>query len=512
MTPDTTPFARSKNTLRMSGSRTAGSSPTRKNLNLTIKASQVMKRGSSFQDGFYGASEHSESLNLLSPPNSGRILPVSPLDLSDFPRPLSIGAAVTSPMFLSNDFDIENINNSPRSVAISSTDGSFQLSPTMTQLSLQFNTDEDLIGLPQVEPLAPGSTPASTKDSRLCPSAKYGSHSRAQSVSDIEVNAIIEDTGITSDEIEAFIRGPNPIDSRWTCEFPSCNRTFGRKENIKSHVQTHLGDRQYRCMHCGNTFVRQHDLKRHAKIHSGVKPYPCPCGRSFARHDALTRHRQRNTCIGGFEGMTKKPSKRGRPRKVRPDTDERLAKASKTRQKVLGRTYASSVSSSSESSFPSPPAAFDCLDLDLIKPSIHNDSSDAGLSDLFDFTRSPSLRQNMEDDLLSALSGFSHTPKAASTGSSPKVSPNVMMSRDVSADSYSTASDLELLSSPTSFLNLEADRGADAARVDLDLDQMLLQLGGNDAFLEKMPEPLLSGNSWDPVVEDKSMEFFTNGF
>ncbi|KAF2237311.1 hypothetical protein EV356DRAFT_421947, partial [Viridothelium virens] len=82
------------------------------------------------------------------------------------------------------------------------------------------------------------------------------------------------------------------------CLYEDCAKKFGRRENIKSHVQTHLGDRQFKCNECQKCFVRQHDLKRHAKIHSGDKPHICLCGNGFARHDALTRHRQRGVCIG----------------------------------------------------------------------------------------------------------------------------------------------------------------------------------------------------------------------
>ena len=107
---------------------------------------------------------------------------------------------------------------------------------------------------------------------------------------------------------------------------------FGRRENIRSHVQTHLGDRQFKCNGCGKCFVRQHDLKRHAKIHSGNKPYKCPCGAGFARQDALTRHRQRGMCCGGFPDAVRRQAKRGRPKKNRPDMEQRVEKASRTRQ------------------------------------------------------------------------------------------------------------------------------------------------------------------------------------
>lgn len=144
----------------------------------------------------------------------------------------------------------------------------------------------------------------------------------------------IQDTGISMQDIAQYISGPDPTDQKYLCLFPDCQKRFGRKENIKSHVQTHLGDRQFQCPHCSKCFVRQHDLKRHAKIHSGVKPYPCKCGNSFARHDALTRHRQRGMCVGAFEGVVKKVVKRGRPRKQRPDDEERTGKAEESRSRA----------------------------------------------------------------------------------------------------------------------------------------------------------------------------------
>ena len=185
---------------------------------------------------------------------------------------------------------------------------------------------------------------------------------RRMSISDLHlepgIEASIEETNVTLDDIAQYIEGPDAIDNKWVCKFDDCNKKFGRKENIKSHVQTHLGDRQFRCDHCKKCFVRGHDLKRHAKIHTGSKPYPCLCGNSFARHDALTRHRQRGMCIGAFDGVVKKVIKRGRPRKHRPEMDDRLDKASRTRQRAAGgphSQYASSASSCSISSWGSPP-------------------------------------------------------------------------------------------------------------------------------------------------------------
>ncbi|KAF2181306.1 hypothetical protein K469DRAFT_478507, partial [Zopfia rhizophila CBS 207.26] len=74
------------------------------------------------------------------------------------------------------------------------------------------------------------------------------------------------------------------------CLYPECGKTFSKRENIRSHIQTHLGDRQYRCNRCGKCFVRRHDLKRHAGSHTVNKPYKCPCGVGFTRQDAINRH------------------------------------------------------------------------------------------------------------------------------------------------------------------------------------------------------------------------------
>lgn len=203
-------------------------------------------------------------------------------------------------------------------------------------------------------------------ESRATSRSRSSPMQRSLSADSMNIEETHTETGITIDDIACYISGPDPVDQKWLCLFPSCNKRFGRKENIKSHVQTHLGDRQFQCPHCRKCFVRQHDLKRHAKIHSGVKPYPCACGNSFARHDALTRHRQRGMCIGAFEGVVKKVVKRGRPRKHRPDHDERLDKSKRTRNKNSKKTTVSSNYSSdapssasdySESSYGLSPAA-----------------------------------------------------------------------------------------------------------------------------------------------------------
>ncbi|TID21967.1 hypothetical protein E6O75_ATG10760 [Venturia nashicola] len=161
---------------------------------------------------------------------------------------------------------------------------------------------------------------------------------RQLSVADLNLDATIVDTNISSEEVAALIEHDTTTNT-FRCLFDGCNKAgFQRRENVRSHVQTHLGDRPYMCIHCKKTFVRPHDLKRHAKIHSGVKPYQCPCGQEFVRQDALTRHRQRGSCTGAFpDVIPRTPARRGRPRKNRPELEKRVDKAARTRRMNAGR-------------------------------------------------------------------------------------------------------------------------------------------------------------------------------
>ncbi|KAK5137176.1 hypothetical protein LTR08_000681 [Meristemomyces frigidus] len=193
-----------------------------------------------------------------------------------------------------------------------------------------------------------------------------------------EVPASIVDTGIPAYEVQQYMGELSEPDSKYPCLYPGCDRRFGRKENVRAHIQTHLGDRQFKCNLCDKTFVRQHDLKRHIAIHSDDRPFVCPCDTGFARHDALTRHRQRGMCVGalpGFEKTEEEKPKRGRPKKERPDLEARVDKATKQRKKNKAKSnedepqqsvvYASSSSGISDRSYPvTPPNQSDAFDAD----------------------------------------------------------------------------------------------------------------------------------------------------
>lgn len=529
-----TPFSKGKRTQGAAKSQTAESSPIMNDPNMTIKAPHAMKRGSSCQDIFNTNAifpDFPDFNQILSPPNSGKLLPVSSIDMPEFP-PLDLPVPPMAKLDFSSDGHVyEPSHCSPKSKNLSSAMSSFQSSPEMAHLSLLEPTSENFSRvsmLRQSPNLLASETPVDLENNLML--IHSDSQSRSQSISDFDLDPVVEDTGITAEEIAIFIRGPDPIDGKWTCMFQDCDRSFGRKENIKSHVQTHLGDRQYRCMHCGNTFVRQHDLKRHAKIHSGVKPYPCSCGRSFARHDALTRHRQRNTCVGGFEGMSKKPTKRGRPKKARPDTEQRIQKATKTRQRVLEKAYPSSLSGSSECSFSSPPQMFDDVGVCGVNLFDKDEPAIANLAEFPSFTPPSSPGYSTGNCFSSHNSQHSRTPKGVSMSPPPDIASipegieeqpsSQTMSRETSSTYYSTSPELDMLSSPT-FMDFDLGP-VDPSRLETysgdDVDQMILKFSKGDTFsdLEKDPmlmvggasDPIFSGHPWSELFEDGAESFF----
>lgn len=104
-------------------------------------------------------------------------------------------------------------------------------------------------------------------------------------------------------ELDQYWEGPDE-DKVFTCTYKGCGKKFTRRYNVRSHIQTHLSDRPFACSYCPKKFVRQHDLNRHVKGHLEARYCKCPCGKEFARLDAMKKHRERNICIGGVSSTT----------------------------------------------------------------------------------------------------------------------------------------------------------------------------------------------------------------
>ncbi|MCJ1307681.1 hypothetical protein MMC25_001329 [Agyrium rufum] len=428
LTPNATPSFHNRNQSISNGHvRTAQSSPSRQDPNETIKASHIitMKRGASHQDSFDVFRQQLEGqATIQSPPNtapipSGRFFEahghqhsVSKIDFSkidfgnDFDnyesstysspsQELSPHLSYeTSPEMADMDFfdDLEmgNINSESNTQQ-----SDFFEAPTIST-GMSFNTNQ---GDDYSSPLRHSSPLDSA------PMSRTGSTADTES-SEVAIGCMVP-SDITTEEISAFCGTPlpNEPDQRWRCLWDGCKRRFGRKENARAHIQTHLDDRQFACNFCDGRFVRAHDLKRHSKIHTGDKPHECPCGQRFNRHDALTRHRQRRACVGAIDGVPKPKLKRGRPKKAaRPEPEARAEKAEKTRQRAMAKARAkaeasgsakgssSNAPSSASSNASSPPAFNDTLSmrgcspspLDILSPLIAQ-QSDHGYGSGMDF-------------------------------------------------------------------------------------------------------------------------------
>ncbi|KAB8232829.1 Metallothionein expression activator [Aspergillus alliaceus] len=341
ITPATTPFKKTVDLAQYGGDMQT--TPT-KEQRLSVPSSaqpSYMQRAKSLQ-GVAGTTFSQQKMDMPSPPNTASY-EVDNFDVFNCQQ--------------GSSFEVPKSERFSSNHSSSSATSSFNSSPEIA--SMPHLQDGDKAQKVPIYPATPSRmTPKKTPSAPPSVIAKPKLSPRVASIDslnlDARVHASIKQTGVTIDEIASYIDGPDPEDGKWVCLHPGCERRFGRKENIKSHVQTHLGDRQYKCDHCEKCFVRGHDLKRHAKIHTGDKPYECLCGNVFARHDALTRHRQRGMCIGGYKGIVRKTTKRGRPRKHRPEMDDRQDKASRTRQRIAEKT--SFDSSGSDTSRNSPPS------------------------------------------------------------------------------------------------------------------------------------------------------------
>ncbi|KAG0647399.1 Metallothionein expression activator [Hyphodiscus hymeniophilus] len=355
-----------------------------------------------------------ETNRIPSPPGSGHIPSESTFDSAPMPSGNFMNMSNLNMSFMKST-EIDGSQYSPVSSNVSPT-LSYHSSPEMEPMQL---FGDPFTNTPNLEPGMSYPEP-SAHGLAIDHSPISGSpYRRSESVSSTILEDSITDTGVTIDDIATFISGPDTIDGKWLCLYPECKKRFGRKENIKSHVQTHLGDRQFQCPHCRKCFVRQHDLKRHAKIHSGVKPYPCQCGNSFARHDALTRHRQRGMCIGAFEGVVKKTVKRGRPRKNRPDNEERIKKSSRTRSKNKTMSSASSTTGSDSNCAYSPQSEFDDILDD--KPFAHYENTQAlNASDNASFDQCAQLHSPNTTDCVSPQAIHAQSPSAYSSHSTSR--------------------------------------------------------------------------------------------
>ena len=314
---------------------------------------------------------------------------------------------------------------------------------------------------------------------------------------------MLTETGITTEDVDAFVQGPDDS-GKYVCLYDGCTmKAFGRKENIRAHVQTHLGDRKYVCGICANRFVRPNDLKRHSLIHQDDKDCICNCGAKFGRPDALRRHRTRKLeCAAGdptILALMKEEKKRGRPKKKAPvESAERRERKEKTRRKVMEKKRANSVATSTASSYPSPQHESSPLpqewmpagDMSFTPPASPEDSSQNIFSP-YEFQPSPFVKGTSlsppptrgsmtapdakEIMVLASISPAEIDPFGPCDESLPPNSP-----LKSSLSEYGTPPELDLSSSPTSRLLDFGSTDSDLSSQATSTDKLMISSPPND--------------------------------
>jgi hypothetical protein len=81
-------------------------------------------------------------------------------------------------------------------------------------------------------------------------------------------------------------------------EFPcsQCDKRFGNRRNLMSHMRRHTGDYKLFCESCGKGFFTQSKLDSHKRKHTGEKPFRClftTCLKRFRYKGDLSKHIKR---------------------------------------------------------------------------------------------------------------------------------------------------------------------------------------------------------------------------
>ncbi|XP_061819582.2 uncharacterized protein [Nerophis lumbriciformis] len=75
-----------------------------------------------------------------------------------------------------------------------------------------------------------------------------------------------------------------------------CDKTFGKKVNLKRHVRIHTAEKRFMCSFCGKRFYHKGHFETHMRTHTGEKPFSCSvCGKSFSQKITLIAHARTHT-------------------------------------------------------------------------------------------------------------------------------------------------------------------------------------------------------------------------
>ena len=76
------------------------------------------------------------------------------------------------------------------------------------------------------------------------------------------------------------------------CE--ECGKVFKKYHDLKRHMVTHTGKKDFICPVCAKGFTLEQNLARHQRIHDGVKPFQCRfCEKSYTQSNSMKEHEAR---------------------------------------------------------------------------------------------------------------------------------------------------------------------------------------------------------------------------